>query len=88
MSATIETFDLVQKASFVEVYTNVGLMAVGCGIVLALITPILKRLMHGASQFMKNDPVKKNMDKIHKPRTHKVKTKYIRKKQSNKIDEL
>ena len=49
MSATIETFDLVQKASFVEVYTNVGLMAVGCGIVLALITPILKRLMHGAS---------------------------------------
>ena len=49
MSATNETFDLVQKASFVEVYTNVGLMAVGCGIVLALITPILKRLMHGAS---------------------------------------
>ena len=42
MSATNETFDLVQKASFVEVYTNVGLMAVGCGIVLALITPILK----------------------------------------------
>ena len=49
MSATNETFDLVQKASFIEVYTNVGLMAVGCGIVLALITPILKRLMHGAS---------------------------------------
>ena len=49
MSATNETFDLVQKASFVEVYTNVGLMAVGCGVVLALITPILKRLMHGAS---------------------------------------
>ena len=49
MSVTNETFDLVQKASFVEVYTNVGLMAVGCGIVLALITPILKRLMHGAS---------------------------------------
>ena len=49
MSATNEPFDLVQKASFVEVYTNVGLMAVGCGIVLALITPILKRLMHGAS---------------------------------------
>ena len=49
MSATNETFDLVQKASFVEVYTNVGLMAVGWGIVLALITPILKRLMHGAS---------------------------------------
>ena len=49
MSSTNETFDLVQKASFVEVYTNVGLMAVGCGIVLALITPILKRLMHGAS---------------------------------------
>ena len=49
MSAPNETFDLVQKASFVEVYTNVGLMAVGCGVVLALITPILKRLMHGAS---------------------------------------
>ncbi len=49
MSATNEPFDLVQKASFIEVYTNVGLMAVGCGIVLALITPILKRLMHGAS---------------------------------------
>ena len=49
MSAVNETFDLAQKASFVEVYTNVGLMAVGCGIVLALITPILKRLMHGAS---------------------------------------
>ena len=49
MSVTNETFDLVQKASFIEVYTNVGLMAVGCGIVLALITPILKRLMHGAS---------------------------------------
>ena len=49
MSAVNETFDLAQKASFIEVYTNVGLMAVGCGIVLALITPILKRLMHGAS---------------------------------------
>ena len=36
----------------------------------------------------KKDPVKKNMDKIHKPRTHKVKTKYNRKKQFNKIDEL
>ena len=29
----------------------------------------------------KKDPVKKNMDKFHKPVTHKDKTKYDRKKQ-------
>tara|TARA_B100000900_G_C20442683_1_gene659701 strand:- start:526 stop:645 length:120 start_codon:yes stop_codon:yes gene_type:complete len=27
----------------------------------------------------KKDPVKKNMDKLHKPKTHKDKTKYRRK---------
>ena len=29
---------------------------------------------------MKRDPVKKNMDKFHKPRTHRDKTKYFRKR--------
>ena len=38
-------FDLVQKQSFIDVYTDVGMLAIGCGIVLALITPLLKRLM-------------------------------------------
>ena len=31
---------------------------------------------------MKTDPVKKNMDKFHKPKTHKDKTKYDRKSES------
>jgi len=30
----------------------------------------------------KTNPVKKNMDKLHKPRTHKDKTKYDRKSES------
>ena len=35
------------------------------------------------------NPVKKNMDKLHKPRTHKDKTKYDRKSESEKLqDEL
>ena len=35
------------------------------------------------------NPVKKNMDKFHKPRTHKDKTKYDRKSESEKLqDEL
>ena len=29
---------------------------------------------------MKRDPVKKNMDKFHKPKTHRDKTKYARKR--------
>ena len=38
---------------------------------------------------MKQDPVKKNMDKLHKPKTHKDKTKYDRKSESEKMqDEL
>ena len=37
---------------------------------------------------MKNNPVKKNMDKFHKPRTHKDKTKYNRKKEAEEIDRM
>ncbi len=37
----------------------------------------------------KTNPVKKNMDKFHKPRTHKDKTKYDRKSESEIMqDEL
>ena len=34
----------------------------------------------------KKDPVKKNMDKFHKPKTHRDKTKYNRKDKSKKLD--
>ena len=34
---------------------------------------------------MKNNPVKKNMDKFHKPRTHRDKTKYNRRSESEKL---
>ncbi len=44
-----DVFDLSQKQSFMDVYTDVGLMAIGCGIFLAILTPILKKLMHGAN---------------------------------------
>ena len=44
-----DVFDLTQKQSFMDVYTDVGLMAIGCGILLAILTPFLKKLMHGAS---------------------------------------
>ena len=44
-----EIFDSIQKQSFMDVYTDVGLMAIGCGILLAVITPILKKLMHGTN---------------------------------------
>ena len=37
-------FDFSQKQSFMDVYTDVGLMAIGCGIFLAILTPILKKL--------------------------------------------
>tara|TARA_B100000575_G_scaffold159940_1_gene127799 strand:+ start:173 stop:301 length:129 start_codon:yes stop_codon:yes gene_type:complete len=36
----------------------------------------------------RRDPVKKNMDKFHKPKTHKDKSKYNRKEISKTIDEL
>ena len=44
-----DVFDLTQKQSFMDVYTDVGLMAIGCGIFLAILTPVLKKLMHGAN---------------------------------------
>ena len=44
-----DVFDLTQKQSFMDVYTDVGLMAIGCGIFLVILTPILKKLMHGAN---------------------------------------
>ena len=44
-----DVFHLTQKQSFMDVYTDVGLMAIGCGIFLAILTPILKKLMHGAN---------------------------------------
>ena len=44
-----DVFDFAQKQSFMDVYTDVGLMAIGCGIFLAILTPILKKLMHGAN---------------------------------------
>ncbi len=36
----------------------------------------------------KKDPVKKNMDKLHKPKTHKDKTKYKRKEKKSTIFDL
>ena len=36
----------------------------------------------------KGDPVKKNMDKFHKPKTHKDKSKYRRKEKFKQKDEL
>ena len=44
-----DVFDLTQKQSFMDVYTDVGLMAIGCGILLAILTPFFKKLMHGAN---------------------------------------
>ena len=39
-------------------------------------------------EMFKKDPVKKNMDKFHKPKTHKDKSKYSRKEKFKPIDEL
>ena len=44
-----DTFTINQKNGFMDVYTDVGLIAIGCGIFLAIITPLLRKLMHGAS---------------------------------------
>ena len=44
-----DTFTINQKNGFMDVYTDVGLVAIGCGIFLAVITPLLRKLMHGAS---------------------------------------
>ena len=40
-------FTLAQKSAFVDVYTNVGLIAVAVGILLAICSPLLKKGMHG-----------------------------------------
>ena len=40
-------FDIVQKSAFMDVYTNVGLIALVFGIVLALASPLMKKGMHG-----------------------------------------
>ena len=37
--ASADVYDLVQKQSFIDVYTNVGLMAVGVAFVLLLLSP-------------------------------------------------
>ena len=47
--ASGDVYDLAQKQSFMDVYTDVGLIAIACGIFLAIITPLLKKLMHGSS---------------------------------------
>ena len=48
-----------------------------------------KRKNTQVSRMKKRNPVKKNMDKFHKPRTHKDKTKYDRRTESEKMqDEL
>ena len=44
-----DVFNLAQKQAFMDVYTDVGIIAIGCGIFLAIITPLLKKLMHGAN---------------------------------------
>ena len=49
MNLPEDTFTVNQKNGFMDVYTDVGLIAIGCGIFLAIITPLLKKLMHGAS---------------------------------------
>jgi len=40
-------FSIEQKSAFIDVYTNVGLIALAVGIVLALASPLLKKGMHG-----------------------------------------
>ena len=49
MNLPEDTFTVNQKNGFMDVYTDVGLIAIGCGIFLAIITPLLRKLMHGAS---------------------------------------
>ena len=41
------SFDIVQKTAFMDVYTNVGLIALVFGVVLALASPLMKKGMHG-----------------------------------------
>ena len=49
MNLPEDTFTVNQKNGFMDVYTDVGLIAIGCGIFLAIITPLLRKLMHGAN---------------------------------------
>jgi POT family proton-dependent oligopeptide transporter len=49
MNLPEDTFTVNQKNGFMDVYIDVGLIAIGCGIFLAIITPLLRKLMHGAS---------------------------------------
>ena len=44
-----DQFTINQKNGFIDVYTDVGLIAIGCGIFLAVLTPVLKKLMHDAN---------------------------------------
>ncbi len=39
------------------------------------------------ARILKSNPVKRNMDKLHKPSTHKDKTKYDRKSESEKMQD-
>ena len=45
--ASPDVYDLVQKQSFIDVYTNVGLMAVGVAFALLLLSPLLNSRSHG-----------------------------------------
>ena len=45
--ASADVYDLVQKQSFIDVYTNVGLMAIGVAFVLLLLSPLLNSRSHG-----------------------------------------
>jgi POT family proton-dependent oligopeptide transporter len=40
-------FSLNQKAAFIDVYTSVGLIALTVGFILAMLSPLLKKGMHG-----------------------------------------
>ena len=42
-----------------------------------------KQQYHHNKSFGRKDPVKKNMDKFHKPSTHRDKTKYARQNDKN-----
>ena len=46
-----------------------------------------KKYDNNFEKIFKNNPVKKNMDKFHKPRTHRDKTKYHRKSESEKMQD-
>jgi POT family proton-dependent oligopeptide transporter len=40
-------FSINQKTAFIDVYTSVGLIALTVGVILALLSPLLKKGMHG-----------------------------------------